>query len=125
MTDRAEPTDSSDSSDHPPHGTLGQEAAKLLEATQQWLGARSGRVPDGPWTDAWTAATTNATTAVTTDGAAPDCRSCPICRMRRILSELNPEVFAHLADAAASMNAAMKAMGTDVEGADEQRAGPP
>ena len=128
MTDRAESADSSDTSDssnHPPHGTLGQEAAKLLEVAQQWLGDRSMRVPDETWTDV----TTDVTTDATTDGVAPDCRSCPICRMRRLLAEMNPEVFAHLADAAASMNAAMKAMGPDVKGADDKgaddkRAGP-
>ena len=100
------------SSNQAPHGSLAQEVAKLLELAQQWLGERSYHAP-GPSTDA---------AEVPADGVPDYCRTCPICRLRRLVAELEPEAFEHLAAAAASMGAALKAMGTDDKGADVQSA---
>ncbi len=92
--------------EQPPHGSLAEEAAKLAEVAQQWLRDRSapgaaegGDAADDPW-------------AAATDGhdTAPECRTCPICRARRFVRNLDPEVLAHLSDAAASVSAAVQAM---------------
>ena len=97
-------TDSARTYDHLPHGTLAEEAAKLAEVAQQWLGERSAGGLGGlgdVWADA------------TDDGAPAECRTCPICRAKRMLAGLNPEVFEHLADAATSLSAAVRAMSKD------------
>ena len=94
-----------------PHGSLGEEAAKLAEAVQEWLGEWRGSLgglggfgsqarPDAD-ADAWAAAT-----APEPDGA--ECRMCPICQGLRGLRGTRPEVFEHLSDAAASVAAALR-----------------
>lgn len=95
--------DYASSSDHLPHGTLAEEVAKLAEAAQQWLGERSS----AGLGDVWAAATAG--------GDAPECRGCPVCRARRLLAGVNPEVLEHLSDAAASLSAAVRAMGKDAD----------
>ena len=55
-----------------------------------------------PSGDAWERATAD-------DGTPPECRGCPVCRVRRTLAEVNPEVFEHLADAVGSLGAALRA----------------
>lgn len=103
MTERAE---------HPAdHGSIGEEAAKLAEAVQDWLGQRTGRGVG----DVWAAAT--APDAF----ESPECKICPLCRAMHFVSTVQPEVFAHLADAAASLSAAVRAMGEDRP----ETAGPP
>ena len=94
-------TDGAHTPDHHPHGSIGEEAVKLAEAVQDWLGERTGHGP----ADAWAAATA--------PGAfeSPECRVCPICRAMHFVSTMQPEVFAHLADAATSLAAAARAMG--------------
>jgi hypothetical protein len=102
-------TDGAHNSDHHSHGSIGEEAVKLAEAVQDWLGERTGRGPD-----AWAAATA--------PGAfeSPECRVCPICRAMHFVTTMQPDVFAHLADAATSLAAAVRAMG-EVEGRGEHR----
>ena len=102
-------TDGAQNSDHP-HGSIGEEAVKLAEAVQAWLGERTGRGP----ADAWAAATA--------PGAfeSAECRVCPICRAMHFVTTMQPDVFAHLADAATSLAAAVRAMG-EVEGRGEHR----
>lgn len=101
MTDRARP------SGHPPHGSLAEEAAKLAEVAQQWLGARSRAAsPDDVWADA------------TAEAGPETCRGCPVCRARSLLTGVSPEVLAHLSDAAASLGAAVRAMGERTRGQD-------
>jgi hypothetical protein len=103
-------TDGAQNSDHHPHGSIGEEAVKLAEAVQDWLGERTGHGP----ADAWAAATA--------PGAfeSPECRVCPICRAMHFVTTMQPDVFAHLADAATSLAAAVRAMG-EVEGRGEHR----
>jgi hypothetical protein len=92
-------TDQARSSDHHPHGTLAEEAAKLAEMAQQWLEGRSTADLSDVWAEA------------TSDGEPPESRTCPICRAKRLLAGLSPEVFEHLSDAAVSLSAAVRAMG--------------
>jgi Family of unknown function (DUF5304) len=102
------------SADHPLHGSIGEEAVKLAEAVQEWLGDRTGRGAS----DAWAAATA--------PGAfeSPECRVCPVCRAMHFVSSMQPDVFAHLADAAASLSAAVRAMGEANAGERPEPAGP-
>ena len=116
------------SNDHS-HGTVGEEAAKLAEAVQEWLGEwrASSTGPGGLGglaglgglgglgrrvgrdDDVWAAAT-----APEPDGA--ECRVCPICQGLRVLRGTRPEVFEHLSDAAASMAAALRELLRDSGG---------
>jgi len=103
MTDRAR------SSAAPPHGSLAEEAAKLAEVAQQWLGQRAAtRAGAG---DVWGEATAGS--------EPPECRTCPICRARRAVGNMSPEVVDNLSAAVASLVAAARALGTS--GADPTR----
>ena len=87
--------------DKRPHGTMAEEAAKLAEVAQLWLASRSGGTPrDDVWADA---------TAEPSSGA-PECEGCPICRVRRAFSGVNPEVYEHLSDAVTSLSAALRSL---------------
>jgi Family of unknown function (DUF5304) len=94
-------TDGAANSDHHPHGSMGEEAVKLAEAVQGWLGERTGRGPSDVWA------------AATAPGAfeSPECKVCPICRGMHFVTSMSPDVLAHLADAATSLAAAVRAMG--------------
>jgi hypothetical protein len=99
-------TEGAPNSDHHPHGSMGEEAVKLAEAVQDWLGERTGRGTSDVWA------------AATAPGAfeSPECRICPICRGMRLVTSMSPDVLAHLADAATSLAAAVRAMGEPVAG---------
>jgi hypothetical protein len=94
-------TDGSQPSDNHPHGSIGEEAVKLAEAVQGWLGERTGQGASDVWA------------AATAAGAfeSPECRVCPLCRAMHFVSSLSPDVFTHLAEAATSLAAAARAMG--------------
>jgi hypothetical protein len=83
----------------PPHGSMAEEAAKLVEVAHLWLASQSARDGD----DVWAAATAE-------DHAPAECRGCPICRVRRALSDVSPEVYEHLAEAVAAVGAAIRAL---------------
>jgi hypothetical protein len=102
-------TDGTQNSDHHPHGSIGEEAVKLAEAVQDWLGERTGHATSDVWATA------------TAPGAfeSPECRVCPLCRAMHFVSSLSPDVFAHLAEAATSLAAAARAMG-EAEGRRDQ-----
>jgi len=94
MTERPGPFD------HLPHGSLAEEATRLAEAAQQWLGQRATPGGDDVWAD-----------AVTSDSdGPPECRTCPICRARRRMAGVSPEVIGHVSEAAAALAAALRAM---------------
>ena len=95
MTERARPFDKV------PHGSLAEEAGRLVEAAQQWLGQRATPGGDDVWADAVTS---------DSDGRPPECRTCPICRARRLMAGVNPEVIAHFSEASAALAAAVRAM---------------
>jgi len=94
-------TDGAKTQDHHPHGSIGEEAVKLAEAVQDWLGERAGRGASGAWAAA--------TAPDAFDSA--ECRVCPLCRAMHFVATMQPEVFAHLSDAATSLAAAVRAMG--------------
>jgi hypothetical protein len=85
----------------PPHGSMAEEAAKLVDVAQLWLASRSTATDD----DAWAQATAE-------DHTPAECRGCPICRVRRALADVNPEVYEHVAEAVASLGAAIRALDT-------------
>ena len=85
----------------PPHGSMAEEAAKLVEVAHLWLASQSARAGDDVWADATAEEHTPA-----------ECRGCPICRVRRVLSDVNPEVYEHLAEAVAAVGAAIRALDT-------------
>jgi hypothetical protein len=86
----------------PPHGTMAEEAAKLVDVAHLWLTAQSAHSARSGGDDVWAEATA--------DSTPPECRGCPYCRLRRALSEVSPEVYEHLADAVSSLGAALRAM---------------
>ena len=69
-------------------GPLAEEAAKLAEAISEW--ARGG-LSDLP---------------LATD--ATECTICPVCQAIALLRRTQPETFGHLADASASLVAALR-----------------
>lgn len=100
-----------------PVGSVGEEAAKLLHALQDW--AKDGGA------DAAAAAADAATGAASaweqvnahlaTGG--DDCRYCPVCQVISAVRQTSPEVRAHLARAAASLaQAAAGLLATNVAG---------
>ena|ERR1700712_243693 len=73
------------------HGPLAEEAAKLAEALSKW--ASSGFVHS----------------MLSGVGESAECGVCPVCQLLRIAKGSRPEVFGHLADASASLLAALRA----------------
>jgi hypothetical protein len=85
-----------DDPDRPPRdepvGSAAEEAGRLFAALQDWVhGAQASgsRVPAGD---------------------APECGLCPVCRLLRVARTASPEVYGHLADAADSLTAALRAL---------------
>jgi hypothetical protein len=73
------------------HGPLAEEAAKLAEALSGWVSAGfTHPLMEGA-------------------GESPECRLCPVCQLLRVAQGARPEVFEHLADASASLIAALRA----------------
>jgi hypothetical protein len=76
----------------PQPGPLGEEAARLVDAMSQWLGAQWARGGhDVP---------------LATGSA--ECRVCPVCQVLSVVRQTRPEVFGHLADATSSFVAAVR-----------------
>jgi hypothetical protein len=107
-------TDHARTYDHLSHGSLAEEAAKFAEAAQHWLGERSAR-GTGDLDDVWADATRQ------DENLPPECRTCPVCRAKRLLAGVNPEVYEHLAAAATSLSAAVRAMTNDRPTSTEER----
>ena len=76
------------------HGPLAEEAAKLAEAISNW--ASSGFVH-------------SALSGLSGVGESAECHVCPLCQLLRVAKGSRPEVFEHLADASASLVAALRA----------------
>jgi hypothetical protein len=79
-------------------GSAAQEATRLFEAVQDWARRSAGdsRTLGEHWTE-----------HVAT--GAPECRLCPVCQVIALLRESRPEVTMHLAEAAGSLLAAVRA----------------
>lgn len=71
-------------------GPLAEEAARLVEAIGEWARGAAG----------------GATASMVGEGA--ECQVCPFCQLMALVRRTNPETFGHLADASASMIAAMR-----------------
>jgi hypothetical protein len=106
---------SGDGSGDEPVGSVGEEAAKLLHALQDWA-KESG----GDYAGAAAGAVSGATSSlhdinehIATGGE--DCRYCPVCQVISAVRTTSPEVKAHLAVAASSlMHAAAGVLATQV-----------
>ena len=86
----------------PPHGSMAEEAAKLVEVAHLWLASQSSsRGADDVWAD-----------ATAEDHTPAECRGCPICRVRRVFADVSPEVYEHLAEAVSAVGAAIRALDT-------------
>jgi len=72
-------------------GPLAEEAARLAEAITEWARGTLGDVP-------------------VASPASPECQICPLCQLLALLRRTSPETFAHLADASASMVAALRSV---------------
>lgn len=77
----------------PAPGSVGEEAAKLVEALSQWgaewaRGAAGGELP------------------LATGSA--ECTLCPVCQALSLARRARPETFAHLTDATTSFLAAIR-----------------
>ena len=73
----------------PAPGSVGEEAAKLVEALSEWArGAAGGELP------------------LATGSA--ECTLCPICQALSLARRARPETFAHLTDATTSFLAAIR-----------------
>jgi len=75
------------------HGTVGDEAAKLIDALQDWARRNFG----------------DPATAHIATGA-PECAWCPICQLIAILRGDRPEITEKVAEAGASLVAALRAV---------------
>src|ERR1700710_2886818 len=73
------------------HGPLAEEAAKLAEVLAGWVsGGLSSPLLAGL-------------------GDSAECKMCPVCQLLRLVQGSRPEVYGHLADASASLLAAVRA----------------
>jgi hypothetical protein len=69
-------------------GPLAEEAARLVEAIGEWARTSVGDVPVA--------------------GDTAECQVCPFCQALALLRRTQPETFGHLADASASLVAALR-----------------
>jgi hypothetical protein len=79
---------------HEPLGSVGEEAAKLFEALQDW--ARESAGGGGHLHHV-------AGEAEGETGTGADCTWCPVCRGAQLVRQTSPEVKAHLTVAASSL----------------------
>ena len=86
----------------PPHGSMAEEAVKLAEVAHLWLASRATAAEEDVWAE-----------AVGHGAEPPECAGCPICRVRRALNDVSPEVYTHLGDAVGSLAAALRAFAKD------------
>jgi hypothetical protein len=88
-------------------GSIGEEAAKLLEALQEWAALEGAAGADGGTSPFASAAAAAAATAhrvnehIATGG--PECRYCPVCQVIAAVRGTPPEVREHLVSAATSL----------------------
>jgi hypothetical protein len=82
---------------HP--GPLAEEAAKLVEALQQWASSGSaGGLLGG----------LSGLSELPLANGSPECRLCPVCTLIGLARNARPETFEHLLDAAGSLTAALR-----------------
>jgi hypothetical protein len=84
-----------------PYGSVGEEAARLFEALQQ---AAAG----------WTRGAAEASPSHDHADTPLACRACPVCQVVAAVHQVRPETVQHLADAAASLTAALSDLASGV-----------
>jgi hypothetical protein len=84
-------------------GPLAEEAARLVEAIGEWARSNVGEVPVA--------------------GDAAECQVCPFCQGLALLRRTQPETFGHLADASASLIAALRTVVERHDGPAHSRGG--
>ena len=84
-------------------GGVGEEAAKLLAALQDWAKESGSEYADATATAAAEAASTfrQVNEHIATGG--DDCRYCPLCQVISAVRSTSPEVRQHLSSAASSL----------------------
>jgi hypothetical protein len=73
-----------------PPGPLAEEAARLIEALGEWARGATGGL------------------SMPAVGQGAECQVCPLCQLLALVRRTQPETFGHLADASASMVAALR-----------------
>jgi hypothetical protein len=97
------------SNDQEPVGSLGEEAAKLLGALQDWAQEGGGAAASSGAASAFK----NLNEHIATGDQ--ECKYCPLCQVISAVRDVSPEVKQHLTSAASSLlQAAAAAMATDV-----------
>jgi uncharacterized protein DUF5304 len=71
-------------------GPLAEEAARLVEAIGEWARGAVGDV------------------STPSAGGSQECQICPVCQLLALVRRAQPDTFGHLADASASMLAALR-----------------
>jgi hypothetical protein len=71
-------------------GPLAEEAARLVEAITDWARNSAGDL------------------SMAGVGSGAECQVCPFCQLLALVRRAQPETFGHLADASASMVAALR-----------------
>ena len=94
--------DRSGTPDGDPLGSVGEEAAKLFDALQDWVkeSGPAGGHPGGPAAglgDQWRSVNEHMATG------GQDCTYCPLCQVIHKVREASPEVRTHLAVATSSL----------------------
>ncbi len=98
------------------HGSLGEEAVRLVDAVSQRLrggtlgnaafgGGSFGGGTFGGGDDVWGEVTDRVSTK---EATSPECRICPFCQGLGLIRHARPEAFAHLLSAGESFAAAMR-----------------
>lgn len=120
----------SDGEGEPPVGSVGEEAAKLVAALQDWAKESGSEYADAAAAAAAAAAAGTATTFKQISEhiatGSEQCRYCPLCQVISAVRSTSPEVRAHLSTAASSlMQAAAGVLATPVpDDARARRGGP-
>jgi len=91
-------------------GSLGEEAARLAAAVQDWLQG----FPDPRRTTGAAGHQSHRDPSRAAGEPPPECLVCPACQLLRLVRGTRPEVYGHLADAAASLSAALRELTADV-----------
>ena len=112
----------SDHDEQEPVGSVGQEAAKLLQALQEWAKESGSEHADAAASAAAGAADTMRTINEHIATGGQDCRYCPICQVISAVRDTSPEVKQHLSTAASSfMQAVAGLMAANAPDADKKR----
>jgi hypothetical protein len=79
-------------------GPIAEEAARLVEAIGDWARGAVGELGQPGEGRAAGA------------GSSPECQLCPVCQLLALARRAQPETFGHLADASASLVAALRTL---------------